>query len=103
MSASLRRSPLCKPGGETTDDSRNPSITTTTAPTSRWIAIVPDAAIGPLAYPCCASNWFGVASPVLPSPGGTLVDGNYAIEFAWPSDFAQPVIATANRADRHRS
>jgi hypothetical protein len=74
---------------------------TTAAPApAGWTAIEPDAAVGPLAYPCCASNWYGVASPALPAPGTPLADGVYAIEFTWPTDFSQPVTATVTRFDQ---
>jgi hypothetical protein len=55
---------------------------------------------GPGAFPCCASNWSGVASPPLPSPGGALADGIYRIEFDWPTEFSQPVTATVTRFEQ---
>ena len=77
------------------------AITTTTAPApAGWAVIDSDGAAGPLAYPCCASNWYGAASPALPAPGATLADGFYRIEFAWPSEFSQPVNATVRRFEQ---
>lgn len=71
---------------------------TTAAPTpAGWTFIDTATAQGPLAFPCCASNWFGVASPQLPAPGAALADGSYRIEFEWPTDFSQPVSATVTR------
>ena len=65
-----------------------------------FLFIDSDGAAGPLAYPCCASNWYGAASPALPAPGATLADGFYRIEFAWPSEFSQPVNATVRRFEQ---
>ncbi len=76
------------------------AVTTTTTPApsgAGWTPIDPAALPGPQAFPCCASNWTGVASPALPAAGGTLPDGNYPIRFDWPSDFSQPVTATVTR------
>jgi len=73
-----------------------PATTAPPAPAG-WTAIDPANTPGPLAFPCCASNWTGVASPALPSAGGTLADGIYSIRFDWPSDFSQPVTATVSR------
>ncbi len=75
--------------------------TTTAAPApAGWTTFDPTAALAPLAYPCCTSNWYGVASPALPATGAALADGIYAVEFAWPTDFSQPVIATVTRFDQ---
>ncbi|MGB8858821.1 MAG: hypothetical protein WCC60_06175 [Ilumatobacteraceae bacterium] len=77
------------------------STTTVQGPaTTGWTVIDPATAAGPLAFPCCASNWYGETSPALPAPGAALADGVYAIEFAWPTDFTQPVVATVRRFEQ---
>jgi len=76
--------------------------TTTAAPpqAAGWSVIDPATAAGPLAYPCCASNFYGVASPAMPAPGTALADGIYSIEFDWPAAFDQPVVATVTRFEQ---
>ncbi|MEQ1700337.1 MAG: hypothetical protein ABMA25_09510 [Ilumatobacteraceae bacterium] len=75
--------------------------TTTAAPaTAGWTTIDPATTPGPGAFPCCASNWYGESSPALPAPGAALADGIYAIEFTWPTDFSQPVVATVTRFEQ---
>lgn len=74
------------------------STTTTAAQAAAgWTPVDPATLPGPLAFPCCASNWTGVASPALPAAGGTLPDGIYRIDFDWPTDFSQGVTATVTR------
>lgn len=76
------------------------AATTTTAPAASgigWTQVDPATLPGPLAFPCCASNWTGLPSPALPSAGGTLADGIYPIRFDWPTDFSQPATATISR------
>jgi hypothetical protein len=41
--------------------------------------------------PCCGSNWAGVPSPPLPSPGAPLADGEYAVDFSWGRDVTKPL------------
>ena len=76
----------------------------TTAPTTMppapagWSTIDPATFDGPLAQPCCGSNWYGIApSPALPAAGEPLADGSYYITFDLPTDFSQPVTATVSR------
>ena len=68
---------------------------TTIAPTTAAPATVPSGWTpvepGTEVYndpPCCTSNWAGVPSPTLPSPGAPLADGEYAVDssFAWGTD-----------------
>ena len=89
--------------GATTTAAPTPTdaATTTAAPApgpAGWATVDPSTLQGPLAFPCCASNWFSLTpSPALPGAGGTLADGVYRIEFQWPGDFSQPVTATITR------
>lgn len=77
------------------------AATTTAAPApAGWSSVDPATVPGPGAFPCCASNWYGVPSPALPAAGAPLPDGIYAIDFAWPTDFSQPVIATVTRFEQ---
>ena len=74
---------------------------TTTAPAAvlgGWTPVEP----GTEAYndpPCCTSNWAGVPSPPLPSPGAPLADGEYAVDysFAWGTDVTKPVKISLHR------
>lgn len=86
-------------GASTTVTSIDPTITAAPAPAG-WTVFDPATSSAPLAYPCCASNWYGVVSPALPAAGAALADGVYAIEFTWPTDFSQPVIASVTRFDQ---
>jgi hypothetical protein len=55
----------------------------------------------PIAYPCCATNYgLSAPSPPLPAPGEPLADGLYTVEWEWPDDMTQPVIATVGRFER---
>lgn len=67
--------------------------TTDAATDPAWTEIEPADAGLPLAYPCCASNWSGVASP--PLTDGPIPDGVYAIEWEWPVDTAANTTLTA--------
>jgi hypothetical protein len=83
-------------------ESTVPEPTTTVAdPNDQWTPISYDDVLMPLAYPCCASNWGLVEpSPALPAPGEPLADGVYSVEWTWPDDMTQPVVATVARFDR---
>lgn len=79
---------------------------TTVAPTTSstepvastdWQPMSADDVDMPLAYPCCASNWYGEPSPPLPADGSPLANGVYAIEWEWPADPTAPIAATVNR------
>lgn len=101
-------------GGESTTTVAAPPVTeaptttvpatdaprTTPAPESPtgWAAIDPSTVDGPLAFPCCASNWFGFTpSPALPASGAPLADGVYRIEFEMPTAPGQSVKASITR------
>jgi len=72
--------------------------TTTVAVTTGWNAFVPADAALPLAVPCCASNWYDLAtSPALPAPGAPLADGVYRVDWEWPVAPATAVTATVRR------
>ena len=80
------------------------ATSTTLAPTSTvavaagWNAIVPADAALPLAVPCCASNWYDLATtPALPAPGAPLADGVYRIDWEWPEPPLTAVTATVRR------
>ena len=70
----------------------------TAQPAQGWTVVDPESVGIPLAQPCCASNWFGVAtSPELPTDGSPLADGVYRISFDWPVAPADSVSATVRR------
>lgn len=79
-----------------------PTTAATTVPgvPGGWTLIDPATIQAPLAYPCCASNWYGVPSPALPAPGQPLADGVYRIVMEWPADLTQPITATVYRFDQ---
>ena len=95
--------PSTAPVSDPTLTSEQPEATTTVPaePTDAWTPIAYDELLLPLAYPCCASNW-GVSapSPALPAPGEPLADGVYSIEWEWPDDMTQTVVATVGRFER---
>lgn len=63
-----------------------------------WATVDPADYDAPLAFPCCASNWFGIsASPALPAAGAPLADGVYRIDFEMPTAAGQSVKATVSR------
>lgn len=84
-----------------TDAPTTPAPTTTQpAVPAGWQAIAPQEVEIPLAYPCCASNWYGVPSPALPAAGSPLANGVYAIEWEWAADPRAPITATVNRFEQ---
>ena len=49
--------------------------TTSTIPGPQgWVATDLSGEPGPLAYPCCGSNWYGPASPPLPTDLADIAD-----------------------------
>lgn len=73
---------------------------TTPTATSGWTVIDPGTVGAPLAYPCCAENWYGSASPPLPMGDEPLADGIYRVDFEWPASFDGPISATVERFER---
>jgi len=89
--------PPASDGATTTPATEAPTTTALAAP-GGWAAVDPTTIGAPLAFPCCASDWFGIPpSPPLPAAGAPLADGIYRIDFEFPSDFGQPVTATVTR------
>ena len=78
----------------------------TVAPTSTlpgpqgWTAISLDGEPGPIAYPCCGSNYWGDPSPSLPTSASALADGRYVVRLAWADDPGQPLVGTVHRLDQ---
>lgn len=80
-----------------TDTSIEP--TTTLAPTTTaaaeltpgWMPLPTDQLTGQVAPPCCASNWYGEPSPLLPLEGGPLSDGDYFVRYEWSNDPTAPL------------
>jgi len=89
---------------EPTVPTTEPVLETSTVPAEpadAWTPISYDEFDMPLSYPCCASNWgLSAPSPDLPAPGEPLADGVYSVEWTWPDDMSQPVVATVGRFDR---
>lgn len=101
VDASTTAAPPASDPATTVVPSTDAATTTTAAPApAGWTSVDPATVPGPGAFPCCASNWYGVPSPALPAAGTPLPDGIYAIDFAWPTDFSQPVIATVTRFEQ---
>ena len=71
-------------------------VETTPSPAG-WTVVDPETLTAPLAFPCCASNWFGTPSPALPAAGAPLPDGVYPIRFDWPTSSGDPILATVGR------
>ena len=90
---------------ETTTASTSPPTATTIAPTTTaaptttsaaeltpgWVPLPTDQLTGQVAPPCCASNWYGEPSPLLPSDGGPLSDGDYYVRYEWSTDPTAPL------------
>lgn len=65
-----------------------------------WTPVDLEGEVGPLAYPCCGSNWYGTVSPALPPAGGTLADGGYVVRLEWADDPTQPLVGTVHRLEQ---
>ncbi len=65
--------------------------TTATPLTPGWVALPTDELTGQVAPPCCASNWYGEPSPLLPVDGGPLSDGDYFVRYEWSTDTSAPL------------
>ena len=105
--ASTTAAPTTTAGGTVAPTSVAPTVAPTLAPTSEppaaagWAAVDPATIDAPLAFPCCASNWYGAnPSPGLPAAGAPLADGAYRISFQWPTDPSQPITATVYRFEQ---
>ena len=62
------------------------------AVTPGWTQLDRDTVDGFIAFPCCASNWYGEPSPPLPQPGEALPsNGSYAVSMTWGPDPAAPL------------
>lgn len=73
----------------------------TTAAPAGWTPILRDDIDGHTAWPCCADTFYGVPSPELPGPGGTLADGDYPIAAEWSdTDPAAPLVVTVHRFEQ---
>ncbi|MDO8362211.1 MAG: hypothetical protein Q7V88_04885 [Actinomycetota bacterium] len=93
--------------GSTTPETTLPATTetpttvgpSTTVPSGGWVEIDVSTYPAPLAFPCCASNWYGVPSPALPAAGAPLADGAYLISFDWPDEPSLPITAEVSRLE----
>lgn len=64
---------------------------TTSAPSDGWVTMDPSEIDGQVALPCCADDFHGAPSPVLPEAGAPLADGDYFVRMEWPTDPSQPL------------
>jgi len=72
-------------------DTRAPA-TTMAALTPGWVPLPVEELTGQVAPPCCASNWYGEPSPLLPAEGAALADGDYYVRYKeWSIDPAAPL------------
>jgi len=87
---------------EVTTASSTTALPTTTLPSvpRGWNPIAPEAITGQAAPPCCASNWYGTASPPLPTGATPLPDGDYFARMEWAADPAQPLQLTVYRFEQ---
>ena len=85
---------------ETAPATTTPAPTDTTPSATGWTIVNSDTLTAPLAFPCCASNWFGEPSPALPAAGTPLADGVYPIQFDWPANSGDPIVATVSRFEQ---
>jgi len=99
---SVESTTTTSPAETTVPATAAPTTAATTVPgvPGGWTLIDPATIQAPLAYPCCASNWYGVPSPALPAAGQPLADGAYRIVMEWPADLTQPITATVYRFDQ---
>ena len=77
----------------TTPPTDSAAPTSTLAPlTPGWVPLPVEELTGQVAPPCCASNWYGEPSPLLPADGGALADGDYYVRYKeWSTDPGAPL------------